>query len=47
MTEPADPRNPAAEAIYDAIFKAQRDAGDVGLCEALEQLTSTIGENRR
>ncbi len=47
MTEPDnDPRRRAAEAVYDAILDAQRDAGDIALCEALDKLTSATGQNR-
>jgi hypothetical protein len=46
MSEPGDPPSPAAEAVYDAILKGQRDAGDIALCEALDKLTSATGQNR-
>src|SRR6266403_2095806 len=44
----ADPRQAAAEAVYNAILKAQRDAGDVGaeVSAALELLAEGSGENR-
>jgi hypothetical protein len=48
MSDPvtSDPRRLAAEAVYDAILKAQRDAGDVALCEALDLLAAGTGQNK-
>jgi hypothetical protein len=42
----SDSRRVAAEAVYAAILKAQRDVGDVALCEALDLLAEGSGENR-
>jgi hypothetical protein len=39
-------RRQAAEAIYHAMLDAQRDAGDVALCEALDLLAAGTGQNK-
>ncbi|WMT78858.1 hypothetical protein [Bradyrhizobium sp. Ash2021] len=41
-----DPRRRAAEAIYNAMLQAQRDAGDAALCEALDLLAADTGQNK-
>jgi hypothetical protein len=41
-----DPRQATAEAILAAVLQAQRDVGDVALCEALDRLAQGTGENR-
>jgi hypothetical protein len=41
-----DPRRIAAEAIYAAVLKARRDAGDIALCEALDLLAAGTEENK-
>ncbi|SRR5258706_8606793 len=46
MSEPSDPRRLAAQAIFQALLQAQRDAGDTALCEALDLLAQGTGENR-
>jgi hypothetical protein len=46
MSEPSDPRRRAAKAIYAAVLQAQRVAGDVALCEALELLSEGTGQNK-
>jgi hypothetical protein len=35
-----DTRCSAAESVYNAMLAAQRDAGDVALCEALDLLAA-------
>lgn len=42
----SDQRNLAAEAIYNAMLEAQRDVGDVALCEALDLLAVDTGQNK-
>ncbi len=46
MTKDSGPRRGAAEAIYAAVLQAQRVAGDVALCEALDLLAAGTGENK-
>jgi hypothetical protein len=49
MSEPvtrSDPRHSAAESVYNAMLQAQRTAGDVALCEALDLLAAGTGENK-
>jgi hypothetical protein len=41
-----DPHRIAAEAIYNAMLNAQRDAGDAALCEALDLLAADTGQNK-
>jgi hypothetical protein len=40
-----DARRLAAEAVYNAILQAQRDAGDPAVAEALDKLASETGQN--
>ena len=46
MTEPADPRHPAAEAILRAVLEAQREGGDAVLTAALDMLCEHTGQNK-
>jgi hypothetical protein len=41
-----DSRSTAAEAIYNAVLQAERVAGDVALCEALDLLAAGTGQNK-
>ena len=42
----SDPRNSAAEAVLAVFLDAQRQGGEVALCEALDLLAQGTGENR-
>jgi hypothetical protein len=42
----SDPRHQAAEAVYNAILHARRVAGDAPLCDALDRLGASAGQNR-
>jgi hypothetical protein len=41
-----DPRQAAAEAIYNGLLNAQRDDGDGALCDALDKLAEGTGQNK-
>jgi hypothetical protein len=41
-----DPGDAAADGVYAAIVAAQREAGDVALCAALEKLAEGTGQNK-
>jgi hypothetical protein len=49
MSDPvtSDPRRRlAAEAVYDAILQAKRDAGDAAVCDGLDMVAACAGQNR-
>jgi hypothetical protein len=41
-----DPQNSAAEAILRTVLEAQREGGDVALCDALDLLAEGTGQNK-
>lgn len=48
MPEPvtSDPRRLAAEAVFDVILQAKRAAGDAAVCDGLDMVAASAGQNR-
>jgi hypothetical protein len=46
MTDAADPRRRAAEALYGAMIEARRDGGDAVVIDALDMLGAHPGQHR-